>query len=158
MEPTLESGARSRSACDLRGASPRLDGSRVIRYDGAAWDGVRPEPYKDDASLFAGVTRRMLAAPDAAGFDVRYFEIEPGGHTTCERHRHVHVVVGLRGCGRVRIGDAVEDVGFGDVVYVAPGDPHQFTNPHGEPFGFVCIVDRERDRPVPMDRNESTRP
>jgi hypothetical protein len=35
------------------------------------------------------------------------------------------------------------------VVYIAPNDPHQFRNPEeaGEPFGFLCIVNAERDRP-----------
>ena len=44
-------------------------------------------------------------------------------------------------------------VGFGDVIYVAPDDPHQFRNPQNstEPFGFLCIVNAERDRPVSVD-------
>ena len=33
------------------------------------------------------------------------------------------------------------------------GDPHQFLNPEdaAEPFGFVCIVNAERDRPQAAD-------
>jgi len=38
------------------------------------------------------------------------------------------------------------------VVYIAPGDPHQFRNDEGdEPFGFLCIVNAERDRPQGAD-------
>ena len=42
---------------------------------------------------------------------------------------------------------------FGDVIYVAPNDPHQFRNPDDatEPFGFLCIVNAERDRPQSVD-------
>jgi len=31
---------------------------------------------------------------------------------------------------------------------VAPEEVHQLRNPADEPFGFLCIVDHERDRPV----------
>ena len=37
--------------------------------------------------------------------------------------------------------------------YVSPDDPHQFRNPEDatEPFGFLCIVNAERDRPQAVD-------
>jgi len=35
------------------------------------------------------------------------------------------------------------------VVYVDTLEPHQLRNSGAEPFGFYCIVDRERDRPQP---------
>jgi quercetin dioxygenase-like cupin family protein len=42
---------------------------------------------------------------------------------------------------------------MGDVVYVAPNDPHQFRNAEDatEPFGFLCIVNAERDTPLAVD-------
>lgn len=124
--------------------------SRVLRYDGSGWAGVPARPYKTVPGDFAGVARYILADPEAAAFQVRYFEVEPGGHSSHERHEHVHVVVCLRGRGKVRLPGREEAIGFGDVVYVAPGDAHQFSTVGDEPFGFLCIVDRERDRPVPM--------
>ena len=39
-------------------------------------------------------------------------------------------------------------IGLRDVIYVAPGTFHQFHATGDEPLGFLCIVDRERDRPV----------
>ena len=58
-----------------------------------------------------------------------------------------------RGRGEVQFGCYVYNVGFGDVVYVAPNDPHQFRNAGDatEPFGFLCIVNAERDRPQAVD-------
>lgn len=151
-DPQAGDGTRTTEAtgpgCRTRPRPPMLDESRVIRYDGAGWDGVRIQPYKADAEEFDGVTRRLLAAPDAAGYAVRYFEVDPGGRTSLERHEHVHVIVCLRGRGRVELGADGHDVGFGDIVYVAPNDPHRFLNPTDAPFGFVCVVDQERDRPT----------
>jgi len=57
----------------------------------------------------------------------------------------------LRGAGAVRLGEAVHPLGCGDTVYVAPHEIHQLRNPSAsEPFGFLCLVDAERDQPVPV--------
>ena len=124
---------------------------RVIRRRDDGWDGVQARDYKDRPGDYAGITRFRLAAPDEASFELRYFEVRAGGHSSHERHRHVHVIVVLRGRGRVRLGEREEELNPGDVAIVASGEPHQFTNPYVEPFGFLCIVDRDRDRPTPID-------
>ncbi len=35
-----------------------------------------------------------------------------------------------------------------DIAHVSPLDVHQLKNESSEPFGFFCIVDHERDRPM----------
>ena len=35
-----------------------------------------------------------------------------------------------------------------DVAYVPPLQVHQLRNKSSEPFGFFCIVDHDRDRPI----------
>ena len=83
---------------------------------------------------------------------MRYFECEPGGWTTLEHHRHEHAVIGLRGVGEIQLGYHVYPIGVGDVGYTAPGDTHQLRNTSvTEPFGFVCVVAADRDRPVEVD-------
>jgi ribulose-bisphosphate carboxylase large chain len=126
-------------------------GSRVVRWAGGSGPDAPQLPYKTEDGTFCAVTRRVVAAPATAGFEVRYFEIEPGGHSTFERHHHVHVVLCMRGSGLARLGDETCAVGPGDVVIVASDEPHQFRNPGVEPFGFFCVVDRERDRPVAIE-------
>lgn len=124
--------------------------SGVVRWEGGSFPGVPVREYKADDGSFEGVLRRHVAVPDTGGFDVRYFEIEPGGHSSRERHRHVHVVLCMRGAGNVQLGADTHAIGPGDVITVAPDCVHQFRNGGPEPFGFFCIVDRERDRPVPV--------
>jgi ribulose-bisphosphate carboxylase large chain len=93
-------------------------------------------------------------AGEGTAFHVRYFEIAPGGFSSLEEHGHEHAVVVLRGRGQVQLGEMVHDLGFGDTVYVAPHEVHQFRNPSpDEPFGFLCMVDAQRDRPVVKDRS-----
>jgi mannose-6-phosphate isomerase-like protein (cupin superfamily) len=78
---------------------------------------------------------------------VRYFEIAPGGHSTLERHQHLHAVVVVRGLGQALWGSEVVDLEPFDVLRVPSGTWHQFRATRGEPLGFLCLVHRDRDRP-----------
>ncbi|MCZ6507576.1 MAG: cupin domain-containing protein [Acidobacteria bacterium] len=147
---------------DERPPPPALEGnhSKVIRHGGGFdWQGVALEAYKATTQTWAGISRRELVGKrgESTGFHVRYFEIAPGGFSTLEQHEHEHVVIPLRGEGEAQFGCFVYKVRFGDVVYVAPNDPHQFRNAEDarEPFGFLCIVDAERDAPEPSDGLEA---
>jgi quercetin dioxygenase-like cupin family protein len=142
------------SSCELPNPSPSAAGSRVLRFrPDFRWDGVPAADYKPAAEHWSAVTRVALVGEggESTAFHVRYFELAPGGFTTLEQHAHEHCVVVLRGRGQVHLGKEVHDLAFGDTVYVAPHAAHQFRNPSSsEPFGFLCIVDAQRDRPLPV--------
>lgn len=149
----------SAEATSGRPPSPALQGnhSKVIRHQGGfTWQGVPLEAYKPTTDTWRGITRRELSGKrgESQAFHVRYFEIAPGGHSTLEKHEHEHVVIPIRGGGEVQFGCYIYRVGFGDVIYIAPNDAHQFRNPGdtAEPFGFLCIVNAKRDTPQPVDR------
>jgi ribulose-bisphosphate carboxylase large chain len=142
------------SSCESKEgpAATAAPGSRVLRLGpDFRWQGVAAVEYKQSAGHHQGVTRVTLVGGqgETTAFHTRYFEIAPGGFSSLEKHSHEHVVVVLRGRGEVRLGDTVQPLHFGDTVYVAPEEVHQFRNPSPtEPFGFLCIVDARRDRPV----------
>lgn len=129
--------------------TPGLDGSarRAFRDD-YRWERVDLHPYKDDGrAIFKDVTRQTLfTRPDIAG-ELRYFEVGPGGHSTLERHQHVHGVLILRGRGRAMVGGEVLDLETNDLVTVPPMTWHQFRAHADEPLGFLCMVDAVRDKP-----------
>jgi len=121
--------------------------SRIHRFDPAfRWDGVPIVEYKQPAEHWCGIVRQVLVGGrgERTSFEVRYFEIAPGGFSSLESHAHEHAVMVLRGRGQVQLGETVHDLSFGDVVYVAPHGVHQFRNHTLEPFGFLCIVDAQR--------------
>lgn len=130
----------------------RIGGSRILKHCGGfRWESVPRMEYKSDAAHWSGVSRTELVCEPAAPslpFHVRYFEIEPGGYSSCERHEHEHVVMIVRGSGTVRLGDSSNGVGEGDVVHIRSGELHQFSADRGETLGFYCIVAADRDRPV----------
>lgn len=138
--------------------------SRIIRGGAGDWGDIEPRRYKDEEggpARFRDVTRHALLGADPAssrtglGFELRYFEVAPGGYSSLERHAHGHAVVIVKGRGAVRLGDATEPVSALDVVYVAPHDVHRFLADAGEALGFLCVVDRVRDRPVAVEEDAS---
>lgn len=117
------------------------------------WEGRFVTDYKLSQQLpFRDVKRIELIGRtgEKTAFDLRYFQIEPGGYTSLERHAHTHTVICVRGEGVLRNGDKQFPLRQLDVAYVPPLAVHQLRNESEEPFGFFCIVDRERDRPQPV--------
>jgi quercetin dioxygenase-like cupin family protein len=130
----------------------------VKAFDPAAfrWEGVEPRAYKDAPGgargmAWRGISRQTLAR---GAFELRYFEIAPGGFSSLEKHEHVQVVVAARGRGRALIGREVVELAPFDVVETPPLAPHRWVNAGDEPFGFLCTVEGERDAPQPLDDAE----
>lgn len=121
----------------------------VRRQHGAyRWDGVDVLEYKQEGSApFKDVTRQVLFEGPGIPGQWRYFEVAPGGHTTLERHEHVHAVMVIRGRGRCLVGEAAYDLSVQDLVTVPPMTWHQFLAAPDEPLGFLCLVPADRDRP-----------
>ena len=118
---------------------------------GFEWVGRISSAYKESGEqAHSGVRRVELVGKNGekTAFDLRYFEIAPGGYSSLERHLHTHVIIGARGNGVLDIRGERMVVKPMDVGYVEPLQPHQLRNEGSEPFGFFCIVDHERDRPM----------
>lgn len=137
------------SSCELPGRAAGIRSLLEFRA-GFEWLGRESTVYKDTNALpFTGVRRVELIGTqgEQTAFDLRYFELEPGGHTSLERHAHTHVIIAVRGAGVLVAGDREQALRLLDVAYIAPLEVHQVRNVGTEPFGFFCIVDHERDRP-----------
>lgn len=120
---------------------------------GFRWSNVDLLAYKAEGSApYKDVTRQVLFDDPGMGCQLRYFEVAADGYSTLERHEHRHAVMILRGHGRCLVGGHVIAVGPHDLVEVPPLAWHQFRADAGEPLGFLCMVNRERDRPqLPTD-------
>ncbi|MEW6674673.1 MAG: cupin domain-containing protein [Nitrospirota bacterium] len=124
--------------------------TRLYRHKGNfTWQGIKTEKYKSEGSDWANIIRQVIIGShgESAKSHLRYFEISPGGYSSLEKHRHEHVVICVRGKGRVLIDKKTNALNFLDTLYIAPDTPHQLSNPFDEPFGFLCIVNAKRDRP-----------
>jgi len=86
---------------------------------------------------------RVLFGPadDAPTFAMRVFELAPGGHTPHHTHDFEHEVLLLDGDIAVVTEDGDRPLQKGDVLLVAPNDPHQFKNRSDTACAsFMCLV------------------
>ena len=140
----------------LREHSFDAQAPRVLAHrPGFEWSGRPSSAYKDARDLaqdlaFKGVRRVELVGRfgERSRTDLRYFEIEPGGYSSLEKHLHTHIVIGARGRGVLVLGSRREMLSPMDVACIGPLEVHQLRNESAEPFGFFCIVDHDRDRPA----------
>ncbi|MEM1208354.1 MAG: RuBisCO large subunit C-terminal-like domain-containing protein [Planctomycetota bacterium] len=143
-------------------AEPATPGAATITHlpfdaEQFAWLGREPVDYKPPtdalATPFKDVLRHELFGSNGepAAFDLRYFQIAPGGYSSLEKHDHVHAIVAVRGHGKLTVNGHEHVLSPMDLAYVPPMAPHQLLAADAdEPFGFFCIVDRQRDRPQPV--------
>lgn len=140
-----------------RGATKPINKTRFYKYKGNyTWQGIKVEEYKTEGGNWAGIIRKVLIGRhnESTKFHLRYFEIAPGGYSSFEKHKHEHVVVGIRGKGKVLCGKRHYELNFLDTLYIAPNEPHQLSNPFHELFGFLCIVNAKRDKPKILKRGQ----
>lgn len=134
--------------------------SRVIKAEGFSWEGVERKEYKTGTTNFKDIHRFSLLGDETEelNFHSRYFEINRGGYSSLEQHRHPHSVVIIRGKGSLILDNDIHDLGLHDVIFISPETIHQFHADKDEPLGFLCIVDRYRDKPsIPDDETIQNR-
>ena len=71
---------------------------------------------------------------------MRYFRVEPNGHSRLERHPQEHQVIVLHGKGKVQIAETITDIGPFDVVFIEGNELHQFSSTQDDALGFICVI------------------
>ena len=93
-------------------------------------------------SAAPGVTKQLLVGPadGAPEFAMRKFTIAPGGATPWHKHDWEHEVFVVEGEGVAKSEQGETKVSFGSVVFVPPGEMHQFKNAGTKTFSMLCLV------------------
>ena len=104
---------------------------------------LSPEPV--DMEGASRVSKRVLLGEEQGvpNFIMRVFEIEPGGHTPKHTHPYEHEIFVLSGHGEVVLESGSRRLKPNDSLLVFPDELHQFRNPGGEVFRFMCLIPRQ---------------
>jgi quercetin dioxygenase-like cupin family protein len=109
---------------------------------------VKPADAVERRTVAAGTateTQVLIGAGDGApNFAMRRFTMGEGGGMPRHTNRVEHEQYVLRGRARIGIGDAVHEVGAGDVLYIPAGTPHSYQVVEA-PFEFLCMVPNAPD-------------
>lgn len=82
----------------------------------------------------------ISAADGAPRFQMRVFEVQPGGSTPLHDHWWEHEVFILSGRGNMVGPDGPRPLQPEEAVFVPGGELHQFVNTGEEPFRFICCI------------------
>jgi len=112
---------------------------KAIHYSEVSREKVENEGSK-------GITvRRLITREDGAkNFAMRFFELEPGGHTPLHSHDWEHEVFVLDGKGSVICGDSEADITPGYVVFIPPNVKHCFRNLAEQKLSFLCLIPNKK--------------
>lgn len=89
------------------------------------------------------VTMKILIGQNEGSGNIimRYFKIQPGGHTPFHNHPYEHVIKVEKGKGvAVDAGKKEHEISAGQSLFVEPDEKHQFKNTSGEILELVCII------------------
>jgi len=101
---------------------------------------IERQPVQAEGSSGCQVRWLVGERDGAPNFAMRQFEVAPGGFTPHHSHPYEHEVYVLEGQGVVLDGTIERPLKPHDVIYVAPGDVHQFRNTGPGPLKFLCLV------------------
>jgi quercetin dioxygenase-like cupin family protein len=99
---------------------------------------VRAEPVVGEP----GVAVHWLVSQleEAPSFALRLYELEPGAATATRTHYWEQDVFVLSGTGSVVGEEGEMPLSEGDVVYVTPGERHQFVNGGDKVLRFLVVL------------------
>jgi len=96
------------------------------------------------------VTMKILIGQNEGSENIimRYFVIQPGGHTPFHNHPYEHVIKVEKGQGIAVDASKKEHViSVGQSLFVEPNEKHQFKNISKETLELVCIIPNpEKDK------------
>ncbi len=101
---------------------------------------IPPKPVAMTGALDVTVREVITPRTGARNFSMRIFEVAPGGHTPLHEHDYEHEILILEGRGEITEGQRIHDLQPGSTVFIQPGTPHQFRNPHDAMLRFVCLI------------------
>ena len=109
--------------------------AKVIHYTDVPAQVVGPEA--PGATIRWVIDEPHDGAPNYA---LRMIEVAPGGHTPDHTHPYEHENFVVEGKGRVLMHGEWHDLAPGDVVFVPPGEVHQYANAGDTTFKFLCGI------------------
>jgi quercetin dioxygenase-like cupin family protein len=101
---------------------------------------VPPDPGGEAGAQGVSIRWLIREQDGAPNFSMRVIAVEPGGHTPLHDHPWEHEVFVLSGSGLVVQDHGEQACAPGDVIFIEPGETHQFRNNSSSALEFICLI------------------
>jgi quercetin dioxygenase-like cupin family protein len=97
------------------------------------------QPVQMPGSANCKIQELLTEKNGAPNFAMRFFEIEPKGHTPQHSHPWEHEIYVLEGEGELRSKETIQ-FKSSDALLVPANTLHQFYNSGSKPLKFLCLI------------------
>jgi quercetin dioxygenase-like cupin family protein len=108
---------------------------------------VRALPVTVDGAESVTIRWLISERDGARRFQMRLFELGPGGRTPYHRHDWEHEVFIIEGSGKLLFEGDERPFQRGYFIFVPEGSEHAFVNTGSVPLEFLCMIPVHGDKP-----------
>ncbi len=83
-------------------------------------------------------TERPITSTEA--FDIKLFEMQPGGYSPLHSHPAEHQIIVIGGEGTVSNGENPKPIKSGNAISIQGNEPHQFKSTGDKPLMFLAVT------------------
>ncbi len=112
---------------------------------------VEPVPVDMDGAKGVGMRLMISEADGAPTFNLRVFDVEPGGNTPRHSHSFEHELFFLEGSGEVLLYGEFHPVQAYDCILVPPDEEHCIRNVGDSCLRLICLVPQDQGHPAQDD-------
>lgn len=99
-----------------------------------------PDPVAMDEASGVSMSWLLDKTRNAPNFAMRFFKIDPGGHTPRHSHDWEHEVFVVKGNGKLWAEGKWTPIEQGSFALVIPNEEHQFAASETMELQFLCLV------------------
>jgi len=110
---------------------------------------VEAKPFETPGAANVAMRLMLSEADGAPNFNLRVFDMQPGGHSPRHVHPYEHEVFILEGEGEVFVGGEQKPVKALDAVLIPPSMEHQVLNTSKALLRFICLVPQQQNEAKP---------
>ncbi len=114
----------------------------------AHYSEVKPSEVEMEGAM--GVNIRWLIGDkdQPPNFQMRLFEVAPGGHSPFHDHPWEHEVFILEGSGKLKYRQQEHGFEAGYFILVPPGEKHSFINTGDDTLKFLCLIPNKKQEKI----------
>jgi|YelNatPaOPRAMG01_1025707.scaffolds.fasta_scaffold56585_4 quercetin dioxygenase-like cupin family protein len=94
-------------------------------------------PVNNETCCTKTAVRQLMAAE---GFDIKFFEMQPGGYSPQHSHPEQHQILVISGAGTVSDGKKTKPIQSGDIISILADEPHQLKTTGDTPLRFLAVT------------------